>query len=189
LPADCGPERPAVGGRKQQEEDKAMAIYMKIAGSKPIDGPVTTKGFSGQIELTAFDLDANRAVSMASKSEQRRTHAEAALEEVHVRKMWDAMSSSKLFQAVMVGTADFKVTITFTSADDGSPLNYLVVELDNVTFSHYDIRATGKEGSQPEETLTLNFTSITMSPSTVNSDKKPAAGSRVSHDATTGVTT
>jgi type VI secretion system secreted protein Hcp len=166
-----------------------MAIYMLVEGSKKIEGPVTIKGFEKQIELTSCNIEAARSVSMASKSEQRRTHAEAMLDEIRVHKNWDATSSSKLFEAVVTGTADFKVTITFTSADESGPLTYLVLELEKVAFSLYDFHAsTGEDGSQPTETLNINYTKITMSPSTVNSDKKPVKGARVSHELTTGTT-
>jgi type VI secretion system secreted protein Hcp len=166
-----------------------MAIYMKIEGAKKIEGPVTTQGFEKQIELTSCDFKASRTISMGSKNEQRRTHAEATLDEIEVEKHWDAVSSSKLFEAVTSGTADFKVTITFTSADENGPLTFLVVELEKVAFSNYDFRAdSGEDGTQPTEELKLNYTQVTMTPYTVNSDKKPAKGAVVLHNLTTGKT-
>jgi type VI secretion system secreted protein Hcp len=166
-----------------------MAIYMKIEGSKKIEGPVTIKNFEKHIELRSFDLGAHRSASIASKSEQKRTHAEASLTEIIVRKWWDATSSPKLFEAVLNGTADYKVTVTFTSADESGPLTFLVIELEKVVFSDYHINASsGGQGGQPDESLSINYTKITVSPSTVNADNKPSNGARVSHDMTTGVT-
>jgi type VI secretion system secreted protein Hcp len=166
-----------------------MAIYMKVEGSKKIEGPVTTQGFAKQIELTRCDFRASRTVSTASRSEQKRTHAEAFLEEIRVSKAWDATSSSKLFEAVASGTADLKVTITFTSADESGPLTFLVIELEKCAFTFYDLRAeAGETGSQPTEDLAINYTKFTMTPSTVDSDKKPQKGSVVSHDMLTGKT-
>lgn len=156
-----------------------MAIYMKL---DKIDGPVQVGDFKGAIELTSFSAGASRHLSQPTRSEQNRGHAEADIDMVFVSKMWDGVSSSKLFQSVAKGDMDMTATITFTNADTLAQ-KYLEVCLSNVAIARYSVRGAGGAATDlPTEDLTLSFTAIQWTPYTIDSKKQPQKGAMVKMD-------
>src|SRR4051812_50166681 len=103
-----------------------MAIYLKIPG---IDGDITTKGFEKQIEILSFNFGANRPIKTASRSDASRESAEPSVSEVSLMRLWDATSSSKLFEEAVAGKLNHTATITFTTTSEGSVEKYLEIEL------------------------------------------------------------
>jgi type VI protein secretion system component Hcp len=160
-----------------------MAIYMKLS---KITGPVATGPFADTIELTSFTAGASRHLSQPSRSEQNRGHAEADIDMVFVSKMWDGVSSAKLFQSLVKGDMDLTATISFTNADSPAA-TYLEVALTNVALARYGIRGAGGTATDlPTEDLTLSFTAMQWTPYTIGSDKKAKKGGMVKVDLPTG---
>lgn len=164
-----------------------MAIYMKLSG---INGPVEVSDFKDQFELTSFTHSATRDIGQPTRSQQNRGRSEPHIDYVYVQKMWDGVSSSKLFQSLVKGDMNMTATISFTNADN-PPATYLQVVLSNAAIAHYSVSGAGTPPGGgttdlPTENLTLSFTAIEWTPYTIGSDKKPKKGDVVKHDLTTG---
>ncbi|MBV8457972.1 MAG: type VI secretion system tube protein Hcp [Acetobacteraceae bacterium] len=160
-----------------------MAIYMKL---DKITGPVQTGPFKDTIELTSFSTGASRHLSQPTRSEQNRGHAEADIDMVFVSKLWDGVSSAKLFQSVAKGEMDMTATISFTNADTPAS-TYLEVCLTNAAIARYSVRGSGGAATDlPTEDLTISFTAIQWTPYTVDSKGKPTKGGMVKMDLPTG---
>lgn len=163
-----------------------MAIYLKL---DKIKGPVTTKGFEDTIELLSCETNVDRHMNQPTRSEKNRGHAEAQMDMIYVTKMWDGVSSTKIFESVMKGDMDMTGTISFTNADS-PPVAYLEIELKNVAISTYAMSGSNASTATevPNESLYLSFTEIQITPYTIGSDKKAKKGSMVKHTLTTGET-
>lgn len=132
-----------------------MPIYMKIDG---IDGPVTAAGHEKWFDCNSFQFGVGRGIqSPTGRSANRETSA-PSVSEIVVTKMLDD-STAKLFQDAAWGEGK-KVQIHFAKTDKDKFVNYLEYELENTLISGYSI-SSGGEG--PTESLSLNFTKITMS--------------------------
>jgi type VI protein secretion system component Hcp len=159
-----------------------MAIYMQFSGENIIEGPVTTKPFEKAIELTSFNTGCSRHLSQPTRSEQNRGHAEADIDMVFVSKLWDGVSSAKLFSSLVNGIMNMTAKISFTNADS-PPAKYLEVDLTNVALARYSVRGAGGAATDlPTEDLTLSFTAIQWTPYTIGSDKKAKKGAMVKFD-------
>ena len=68
------------------------------------------------------------------------------------------LSSPKLFLDAVAGKLDTKVTLKFTTTTKGKVETFLTYEMENSGLSHYSLSSCG---DMPVETLSLNFTKIT----------------------------
>jgi type VI secretion system secreted protein Hcp len=143
-----------------------MAIYLKY---DKVDGNVTTKGFEKQIELQSANFSAGREMSMARRSDVNRGHAEPFVSEIACAKLWDDMSSGKLFEDSLAGVADKKAVLSFTTTSKNVVLAFLVLELEQAVVARYTVSGGGD--AQPNEGFTLNFTKITITPYEVKDGK------------------
>lgn len=132
-----------------------MAIYMKYAA---IDGAVTTEGYSKWIELNSLQWGVGRGIGSAARGSASREGSEPSLSEITVTKAMD-VASVKLIQDAWGGELNNSVKIKFTSTTKGTVTEYLTYELDNVGLSGYSVSSGG---DQPSESLSLNFTKITI---------------------------
>jgi type VI secretion system secreted protein Hcp len=156
-----------------------MAIYLKLDG---VEGDITTKGFEKQIEVLRFSFGANRNIMTASRRDTNRESAEPSLSEISLVKLWDATSSSKLFEEAVAGKLNHTATITFTTTSEGSVEKYLEIELTDTAISSFQMSDGGAE--RPSESVGLNFAKIQYRPFTVSSDKIAKAGKTVMYDMT-----
>lgn len=134
-----------------------MAIYLKF--DKEIKGEVTADGFPGQIELSSFQWGVGIGVSSPTGNANREASI-PSFSEVTVTKTTD-VSSTPLFKETC-GRENFtSATISFTTTAKGnSNLVFLEIKLENVIISGYSM-SSGGEG-RPSESLSLNYTKITM---------------------------
>jgi type VI secretion system secreted protein Hcp len=133
-----------------------MAIYMKYGNIK---GAVTTQGYADQIELTSFQFGVGRGIASAARSAAAREASEPSLSEITVSKLMD-VSSTKMFIEGVASELNNKVTITFSTTTKNRVTDYLVWELQDVGLSGYSITGSGE--GLPTESLSLNFTKISM---------------------------
>jgi type VI secretion system secreted protein Hcp len=131
-----------------------MTIYLKYGDVK---GNVTTDGFKDWIECHSFHFGVARHIASAARHAHGREHSEPTLQEVTVTKHSD-LSSPKLFLDAVAGKLDTKATLKFTTTTKGKVETFLVYEMENTGLSHYSLASSG---DIPVETLTLNFTKIT----------------------------
>ena len=133
-----------------------MAAYLKFGSIK---GAVTTDGFKDWIELDSFHWGVGRAIGTAARGATSREHSEPSLSEVTVTKRMD-LGSPKLFLDAVAGKLDSKVDIKFTTTTKGKVETFLTYKLEDTGLSGYSISSGG---DLPIESLSLNFTKITMS--------------------------
>lgn len=137
-----------------------MAIYMKYAG---IDGSVSTAGFEKWIELDSVQFGHARAISSGGRD---RKAVVPAVSEITVSKEHDAASSS-LFRESLTGQGK-AATISFTTTGKDKMTKYLQIELENTLISSWNLSGRGGADGKPTETLSLNFTKITFTTSSLN---------------------
>jgi len=153
-----------------------MAIYMKYGD---IDGQVTTEGFNKWIELNSFQMGAGRGIGSARGTGANREASEPSISEITVTKVWDAVSSSKLFEEAVSGTMDRKVEIKFTQTGGKKQEVFLIVNLTNTGISGY---SSSSSGEKPTESVSLNFAKIEVIPKITNNDGSIEDGQKVSFD-------
>jgi type VI protein secretion system component Hcp len=158
-----------------------MAIYMKLT---EIKGPSEVQSFPDQIQLTSFSFSSQRTIGQPAGTDKNRGKSEAFIHEINVSKPWDGVSSSKLFESLAKGVMNMTATISFSNADS-PPVTYLEVCLSNVAITQYSVGGGG-DGGLPQESLTLSYTAIQWTPSTIASDAKAKSGAKVKYDLTTG---
>ena len=156
-----------------------MAIYMKFGDIK---GQVKTDGFKDWIECGSFQFGIGRGVTSGEGGQQRES-SNPSVSEIVLTKVYDAASSG-LFQDSLKGNFNTKVNIKFTSTSAGKVATFLTFDLEECGLSGY---SWSSGGDNPSESLSLNFTKITMSPSPLDDKGSPVSGSKVSYDLATHV--
>jgi len=132
-----------------------VAIYVKYGS---INGAVTTTGYDKWIEVNSFQWGVGRGIGSAARGDANREGSEPSLSEITVTKAMD-VASVKLIQDAWGGELNNKVDIKFTSTTKNGVVDYLTYSLENVGLSGYSISSGG---DQPSESLSLNFTKITI---------------------------
>ena len=151
-----------------------MAIYMKFGA---VAGQVTTDGFKDWIELHSHQFGVGRGVSSGAGGAQRES-SNPSISEISVTKLYD-LASAKLYQDAIAGSFDTKVTIKFTATTKNKVDTFLTYELEECGLSGY---STSSGGDNPTESLSLNFTKITITPSPLDDKGVPKKGDVVSYD-------
>jgi type VI secretion system secreted protein Hcp len=135
-----------------------MPIYVNFDA---IPGDVTTAGHELWIEVNSFQWGVGRGITSAAGGSADREGSTPSVSEVVLTKNTDAASTNFLRAAVGVGPgAEGKtVKIDFCKTDAAQPEPYLQFELDNTLVSGYSMSSGG---DRPSESVTLNFTKVTM---------------------------
>lgn len=152
-----------------------MAIYLKFEG---IDGQVTTSGFDKWIELLSTSIGIHRHTTTGAGG-RAREGAHPEIHEIQVSKHFDK-ATPKILQNAVAGTFDKKVDLKWTTTTKNKVDTYLHVELKDCGITSYQ-QSAGPEGV-PMETLTLNFSKITFSPSPLDIKGSPVKGDVVNYD-------
>jgi type VI secretion system secreted protein Hcp len=151
-----------------------MALYMKFGD---VAGQVTTDGFKDWIELHSFQYGVGRGVSSGAGGAQRES-SNPSISEISVTKLYDK-ASAKLYQDAIAGSFDTKVTIKFSSTTKSKVDTFLTYEMEECGLSGYSMSSGGEN---PTESLSLNFTKITITPSPLDDKGVPKKGDVVSYD-------
>lgn len=132
-----------------------MAIYMKFGSFK---GASTTEGFKDWIELDSFQWGVGRGIGSAARGAESREASEPSISEVVVTKRMDKSSPSLLSDA-WARQLNAKVEIKFTTTTKNQVTDFLTYELTNTGLSGYSVSSGG---DMPAESLSLNFTKISV---------------------------
>ena len=156
-----------------------MAVFMNVFGVK---GDVQAAGFTEAVLLHSFQWNVRRAIGSPKSSAKDRESGAASVSEITVTKENDDASTG-LLRLALWGKAK-KVQIHFTRTGDNQKLEvYLKYELENVLFSGY---STTSDGDRPTETLSLNFTKITIHNMDSIADIATGTPDRCEYDLATG---
>jgi type VI secretion system secreted protein Hcp len=152
-----------------------MAIYMKFDG---IDGQVTTQGFDKWIELESTSIGIHRHTTTGAGGRSREG-AHPEIQEIQVSKHFDK-ATPKILQESVAGTFEKKCEIKWTTTTKSKVETYFDVVLTDCGITSYQ-QSAGSDGV-PMESLTLNFTKITFSPSPLDVKGQPQKGDVVTYD-------
>jgi type VI secretion system secreted protein Hcp len=159
-----------------------MPIYMKYDG---IDGAVTSAGHEKWIELQSCQMGVARHVANATGRGSDREAAAPSLSEIVITKDQD-VASTNLFKAALWGEGK-KVKIDFVKTDQNKFETYLQLELENTLVSNYSVSGHGGDGhSRPMESLSLNFTKITFTTTSMDAANKTGKPDRANWDLAAG---
>ena len=168
-----------------------MSIYMDISSIK---GPVTTEGYSDQIQLESIDFDISRDIHTRVGNTSSREGSLAQVGRFTVKKYAD-VASLPLLKAAISGKPIATITVSFTTNSDTAPQTYLSYILSNVIIAAYDIdenrlvHLSNPEATipnKPIETLTLDFTELEASYIDHDAGDTPGAPVRLDWDVSQG---
>ena len=158
--------------------DLFAPIYMKY---DTIKGDVTATGYKDWIEVDSSQWGVSRAISTPTGGGSNRESSAPNISEIVVTKLQD-ISSPYFFAEATMGEGK-KVDLHFMSIEDGRLLPYLKVTLDNCMISGYS-QTSG--GDRPSESLSLNFTKITLVYLSYDGQGQQTDTKTVSYDLATG---
>jgi type VI secretion system secreted protein Hcp len=138
-------------------------IYMKYEG---IDGDVTAKGFEGDIQLNSFQWGVGRGISAPTAGGAGREASAPSVSEIVVTKKFDSSSVPLIQEAFTGNGADVEIDFV-TQAPKGDSQIYLKLDLADVLISGYSMSSGG---DRPSESLSLNFTKISISSLTIKGE-------------------
>ncbi|WP_462327160.1 Hcp family type VI secretion system effector [Desulfobaculum sp.] len=128
-------------------------MFMKIDG---IDGESTVKGYEKQIEIYSFSHNFSQPTSPLRSSEGGGTTSRAQHGEFSVSKRTD-LSTADLCKALWSGKHISEIVFTACRMDGDDVVAYLVVTMNDVVISNYNISGGG---DLPMETFSLNYGKI-----------------------------
>ena len=156
-----------------------MPIYMNY-NSLAVKGDVTESGHKNWIELGSFQWGVGRGISSPTSASADRESSAPSVSEVVVTKTQDISTIGML-------TAGFQgdgvpVQIDFTRTNKDQMDVYLTVELETVMVSGF---STSSGGDRPSESISLNFTKITVKGTQMAPDGKGSTNANISYDLAT----
>jgi type VI secretion system secreted protein Hcp len=152
-----------------------MPIYMKFDG---IDGSVTTAGHEKWIELHSCSVGISRHTT-TSHGGRAREGAHPEISEIHITKQFDA-ATPKILQEAVAGTFEKKAQLVWSTTTKNKVETYLKIELQDCGITSYQ-KSSGPD-AVPMESLSLNFTKITFTPSPLDDKGSPQKGAVVTYD-------
>jgi type VI secretion system secreted protein Hcp len=159
----------------------SVGIYWKTKSAK---GDATEKNHTEWIKLDGLSLGSSRAVVSQTGRVADRAANTGVVGEIHLTKDMDS-ASMDLFMASCVGDGeDMEIDVTRAgSKQDKSEITYLKYTLKNALVTSYAFNSTG---ANPSETLTINFSKITMSYTPQDAAAKGGGAIPVTFDQETG---
>ena len=159
--------------------DLFAPIYMKY---DTIKGEVTAVGYEDWIEVGSIQWGVGRAIG--SPVGTQREASAPSISEIVISKMQD-VSSAHFFAEATVGKSK-PVEIHMLSDQGGRLQPYLKMTLDKTLISSYS-QSSG--GDRPTESLSLNFTKVTLVYTSYDAQGNQTGTKTVSYDLATGVGT
>jgi type VI secretion system secreted protein Hcp len=133
-----------------------MAIYMNY-NNLAIKGNVTAAGYENWIDITHFNFDIKRAISMETGNASNREGTRPKIDAIKLTKNLDCASGG-LFKDSLVGVEGVKVIIDVVKTGASAVEKYSRITLEDCLVSSYNLQASG--GAAPTEALELSFTKI-----------------------------
>jgi type VI secretion system secreted protein Hcp len=156
-----------------------MGMYWQTKIAK---GDATEKAHTGWIKLDSIGFNSGRTVRSRTGRVADRQADVGQVGELTLTKLMDS-SSMALFKSVCQGHGEALQIDVTRAGPDKSEVVYLTYKLENALLTSY---AYHTEGANPSETLTINFTKITMTYTPQDAAAKGSGGITVSMDQETG---
>ncbi|QSA96403.1 type VI secretion system tube protein Hcp [Methylococcus sp. EFPC2] len=132
-----------------------MAIFLKF--EPEIKGGVTYEGHKDWISISSVQFGVGRGIGSPEPGSQDRQASHPSISELVFTKSMDIASNQLFFEAVN-GTGS-KVTIDFVETIKEKDEIFYQIVLENALISGYSVSSGG---DRPSESLSLNFTKITV---------------------------
>lgn len=133
-----------------------MPIYLKMG---KINGSTTAEGYDKWITCHSMQWGVGKGVSTPTGSAKDRACSAASISEVTISKDLDSASIA-LFKNAVAGMDKAEVAKIHICQSDGAKIvPYVQYELTNTLISGYSISSGG---DRPSESLSLNFTKVTI---------------------------
>jgi type VI secretion system secreted protein Hcp len=155
-----------------------MPIYVKYEGIK---GDVTAEGYTDFFEVQSFQWGVGRGIGSPLGGSKDREASTPSVSEITVTKTQDNATTELLRQALW-GEGK-KVEIKFTKTDKDKFEAYLEIDLEECMISGY---SASSGGDRPTESLSLNFTKITLNNIEMASKNEAGSPDRVYYDLSKG---
>jgi type VI secretion system secreted protein Hcp len=135
----------------------AVAIYWQTKSAK---GSSVEPSHTDWINVQGLSFGTTRPISTKTGRIADRNPSRGQIGEVHISKEMDK-ASVDLFMSTCLGDGEpMEIHVTRPgSRADGSEIVYLKYQLENALVTGYSMNSTG---NTPGETLTVNFTKMTM---------------------------
>lgn len=138
-----------------------MPIYMQYG---EVLGTVETKGYEKWTEINSLQWGVGRAIGSAMSSSADRESSLPTVSEITLSKEMD-VASSKLLEDALAGKLNTEVKIAVCTTGKGELKEFLRYTLTNTGLSGYSLTTSG---DRPSETLTLNFTKVEITYTSLN---------------------
>jgi len=118
------------------------AAYIKYDG---IEGEATAKGHEGEIQLTSWSWELSQSADPRSP----------IIRPIGITKDADS-TTPKFHEALLTGSRAASVTLTITKTGTDAIMDYMIIDMTNVSVSTAGISSGG---DRPSESYSLNFDS------------------------------
>lgn len=148
----------------------AVDMFLKIEG-EDVKGESQDSVHAEEIDVLAWSWGATQSGTMHTGTGGGA--GKVSVRDVLIHKYID-IASPALMKAVATGQHFNKATLTIRKAGGDQPLEYLIIEMEQVLISSV---ATGGSGGEDRltETVTLNFAKFTVSYTPIGKDGTPGA--------------
>src|SRR5271165_1910169 len=153
-----------------------MPIYMNY-NSLAVKGDVTATGYANWIELSSFQWGVGRGISSPTGGSADRESSAPSVSEITVTKDQDSSTGPLLTEALK--GEGVTVIIDFVKTSSGQLTKYMEYTLTNCMISGF---STSSGGDRLSESLSLNFTKIGVSPTTIDASGTISNATPVNYD-------
>ena len=153
-----------------------MPIYMNY-NSLAVQGDVTATGYANWIELNSFQWGVGRGISSPTGGSADRESSAPSVSEITVTKDQDSSTGPLLTEALK--GEGVTVIIDFVKTSSGQLVKYMEYTLTNCMISGF---STTSGGDRLSENVSLNFTKIGVSPTTIDATGKISNATPVNYD-------
>ena len=153
-----------------------MPIYMNY-NSLAVKGDVTATGYVGWIELNSFQFGVGRGISAPTGGSADRESSAPSVSEITVTKDQDSSTGGLMTEALK--GEGVTVIIDFVKTSSGQLTKYMEYTLTNCMISGF---STSSGGDRLSESLSLNFTKIGVTPTTIDAAGTISNATPVNYD-------
>ena len=150
------------------EATAASDIFLQLDGIK---GESVTIKFEDQMEIFSWSFGLSRAVASAATGGAARS-GKLCASDISVMKQFDK-SSPQIMTNMVSGKPIPKGKMTFVRLNGDLPAPYLVIELNNVLISSYQV--SGSSDERPVDSVSLHFSTAKVTYTQTNPDGSPGA--------------
>jgi type VI secretion system secreted protein Hcp len=155
-----------------------MPIFMQYDG---IPGDVNSAGHEQWIEIGSFQWGIGRGIGAPTGGSSDREGSTPSVSEIVVTKSNDSASNNLMRAALGLPPAGEgkNVQVDFCKTNTDNPEVYLTILLENTLVSGWSVSSGG---DRPTESVSLNFTKVTVTNTAMKAGNDPDSPDRAMYD-------